>query len=240
MRISADRTDWKLKRRFGYPTIAHGMMILGLDTSEALGGAALYDERGVEVERMMRKPLRHAEVLLPLVDALLIEQGVSREDIDKVSVNRGPGSFTGLRIGLATAKGLCQGLGIPLVGVDGTMVYRLRAREVHRVCVILESRRDLLYVRWFAGDRAKGPTAVWKESRLGEQLATEDRPLLLVGNGAPRFAERFADHPYVRIAPLDLCQASPLAIARAGEGQRTDCLFEIEAIYVESSLTDWS
>jgi tRNA threonylcarbamoyladenosine biosynthesis protein TsaB len=133
------------------------MLTMGVDTAEPLGGVSLYEVGIVAEERLMEAPLRHAESLIPLIKRLLVECARSLGEIERVSVNRGPGSFTGLRIGLASAKGLCQALGVALVGVDGTVAYRSRLPEERRVCVVLRSRRDLFYVR---GLRSTGRPAV--------------------------------------------------------------------------------
>ena len=102
------------------------MIILGIDTSAAGGGVALCKDNETLMELMMESPLQHAEELLPLIDEVLNRCEMKISDVDLVSVNSGPGSFTGLRIGLATVKGICQAARIPLVGVDGWMMFRQR------------------------------------------------------------------------------------------------------------------
>ncbi len=213
------------------------MITLGIDTSEREGGVALYSEGGISEEVLFEGPLRHAESLFPAIDRLLKRAGLDKGEIELVSVNQGPGSFTGLRIGLAGAKGLCQGLHIPLVGVDGTLSYRSRLPDAERVCVIITSRRDLVYARWFAGERAKGATRLLHEEELIGMLSKEGREMTLVGSGAPRVYARVKENRALRIAPERLNQPSPLAIARLGAGDgRLDRLFQLEPTYVESIL----
>jgi len=213
------------------------MLTMGVDTAEPLGGVSLYEVGTLAEERLMEAPLRHAESLIPLIEQLLAECSRSRGEIERVSVNRGPGSFTGLRIGLASAKGLCQALGVALVGVDGTVAYRSRLPEERRVWVVLRSRRDLFYVRWFVGQRPTDPIRLLHEEELIERLRREKRELKLVGSGAHEVFEQVADHALIRLAPHDLLRPSPLAIARIGASDRQgDQLYEVEPLYVEPVL----
>ena len=213
------------------------MLTVGFDTAEPIGGASLYEEGVLAEERLMDAPLRHAETLIPLVDQLLRDSARNRREIERVSVNCGPGSFTGLRIGLATAKGLCQALGAALIPVDGTIAYRSRLPGERRVCVVVRSRRNLLYVRWFAGAKPREPIRLMREEDLIGQLREESRELILVGSGARDVYEQIAGHALVRIAPEDLLRPSALTIARIGandkEGGR---LYEAEPLYVEPIL----
>ena len=156
------------------PTIHLACLTLGVDTSESLGGVALYDEGRLAEMRMMDTPLSHAECLFPLIDTILEACEVDKSQVELASINRGPGSFTGLRIGLAAMKGFCQALDVPLIGIDGTQVYRQMVEDHQRVCVILASRRDLYYVRWFGGSRPKGPTVVMREAELIDRLGREN------------------------------------------------------------------
>jgi len=213
------------------------MLTLGVDTSESLGGVALYDEGRLAQTRIMNTPLSHAESLFPLIDELLSASDVDKSQLELVCVNRGPGSFTGLRIGLAAAKGLCQSLDTPLFGVDGTLVYRKLVQDQQRVCVVLSSRRDLYYVRWFGGSRPKGPTIVIREDELIARLAQEERELWLVGSGAPQLEAHVRTWEHVRIAQEAFNQPSPLAVAQWGnENFVADQLYLVEPLYVEPLL----
>ena len=213
------------------------MLTLGVDTSESLGGVALYDEGRLAETRMMDTPLSHAERLFPLIETILEACKVDKSHVELVSINRGPGSFTGLRIGLAAMKGFCQALDVPLIGVDGTEVYRQLLKEHQRVCVVLASRRDLYYVRWFGGSRPKGPTVVMREAELVDRLSQETRELTLVGSGAPRLGESLRPWQHICIAPETANQPSPLAVAQWGsENYVADQLYAVEPLYVEPLL----
>jgi tRNA threonylcarbamoyladenosine biosynthesis protein TsaB len=213
------------------------MTTLGVETSSTRGGVALW---GIDrpVSAMMEEPLRHAEELLDLTDHLLERCGVARAELDRVSVNQGPGSFTGLRIGIATAKGLCQALKIPLVGVDGTVACRAEIEDARaRVCVILKNRRDLFYVRWFIGERAQGPVEVLDDEAIVARLRRDNRPVWIVGDGGVALRETLHSVPEVRWPAKEAVVPSPLVIARLGEEQSgADRLYELEPAYVEPVL----
>jgi tRNA threonylcarbamoyladenosine biosynthesis protein TsaB len=91
-------------------------MLLGLTTTTVRGGVALLDGGDV-VEETYSGDTQHAERLLPAIDALLARAGRSRHDLTAIACDVGPGSFTGVRVGLATAKGIALGLGLVLVPV---------------------------------------------------------------------------------------------------------------------------
>ena len=213
------------------------MLALGVDTSEPLGGIALYNGRDIAAEFSMDRPLQHAERLFSLIDEALRENGARRADVGMVCINRGPGSFTGLRIGLAGAKGFCQATGASLVGVAGTDGYRARVADAKRVCVTVASRRDLHYVQFFTGSRSPAPMRLVREAELLETLRGEEREVTLVGSGAPSIGEALLGHPRIRIAPEEANRPSPLAIAKLGWNRDpADRLYEVEPLYVERLL----
>ncbi len=213
------------------------MITLGLDSSEARGGVALVEDGALLGETLLEGPLRHSEELLPAVKRLIDSCGVDRREITRVSVNRGPGSFTGLRIGLSMAKGLGQALGIPVFGVDGTVAYRARVTS-RRVCVIIVNRRNLLYVRWFAGEKPRsGEVEILTDRELVDRLKREMKELTVVGSGAEVLRTELSKLPQVVLAPTELNQPSPAWIARLGEGMQGDSeLYTLEPMYVEPAI----
>lgn len=213
------------------------MLALGLDTSEPIGGVALYDGRALADERWMDEPLQHAERLLPMIAELLHENDAEPNDVGLVCVHRGPGSFTGLRIGLAAAKGFCQATGAALIGVSGADAYRARIPDEKRVCVIVASRRDLQYVQFFGGGRPRAPMRLMPQRELVESLRGEERMMTLVGSGAPAIADAMQGHPKLRLAPAGANRPSALSIAKLGWSERpVDRLYEVEPLYIEPLL----
>jgi len=213
------------------------MLTLGLETSEPIGGVSLFEQSSIALVQTMDEPLQHAERVIPTIQDLLRSADRTCQAIGLISVNRGPGSFTGLRIGLAVAKGLGQALNCPVVGVEGTAMYRSLVADDSRVCVVIGSRRDLYYVRWYARQRPKDAVRLMHRDEIVGRLREEHRELVVAGSGAVAICEALDDHPWVRIAPDEAIRPSALAVARLGHlAYETDQLFELEPVYVEAQL----
>ncbi len=130
-------------------------MLLALDTSAAVA-VALHDGTEVVGSALAHDPRRHAELLVPMVDAVLREAGVARGDLTAVAVGRGPGPFTGLRVGLVTARTLALALGVPLHGVCSLDALAQEAVDAGLVgagrpfVVATDARRREVYWRRYA------------------------------------------------------------------------------------------
>lgn len=115
------------------------VLILALDTATPYLVLGLpHAERAVRLER------RHAEALWPELEAFLKQAGVGLEAVEGVAVGRGPGSYTGLRVGIAAGLGLARGLGVPITGVDTLEAVAMRYQG--QVTAIQRTRNDLGYV----------------------------------------------------------------------------------------------
>lgn len=215
------------------------MITLGIDTSAAEGGVTLCKDAEPLTEIAMETPLQHAEELLPLVDRALDRCKITISGVELVSVNTGPGSFTGLRIGLATAKGLCHTAGIPLVGVDGWEIFRhgFSSAETSYACVVIENRRDLHYVRWFSGSKPLGTAEVLPGDKVVEMICTEKRLVSVFGNSVPAIQERLASCGGSHVITYQLDQQVSSVVARLGARIfSANQLYELEPVYVEPVL----
>jgi tRNA threonylcarbamoyladenosine biosynthesis protein TsaB len=164
------------------------MLILALDTALETCSAALVADGKVLAARAEPMARGHQERLAPLVEALAREAGVAPAEIDRIGVTRGPGSFTGLRVGLAFAKGLGFALGRPVLGV-GTL-EALAAGTSGVAAAVIDARREQVYVQAFRdGAPLSEPEAVAVDTAI-ERLAPL-RPALLVGPGAGLLASAF-------------------------------------------------
>jgi tRNA threonylcarbamoyladenosine biosynthesis protein TsaB len=215
------------------------MITLGIDTSGSEGGVALRKNAELLMEISMKTPLQHAEELLPLIDEALDHCKMTISEVGLVSVNTGPGSFTGLRIGLATAKGICHASGIPLVGIDGWRIFRdgLSFDGNAYECVVIENRRDLHYVKWFHGDKPLRKAEVLTGDQVVEMVFAEKRPVSVFGNSIPALRGRLAERegPHVSVYQMDR-QVSSVVACLGAEVYSQDQLYELEPIYVEPVL----
>ncbi len=182
-------------------------MLLALNTSTLQYGLALMDPRGTVVaEHFLARGRGHYGHLMPALDFLLAACGVGPADLQAVAVAIGPGSFTGLRVGLAAAKGLSQALRLPLMGVSSLEAL---ARQVPfapaPVVPLLTSRRGEFFVALFERDRDCGLIRRQDDASLPLESLRDAFPheVILVGNDyaqqAPVLAEALGDT--LRLAP---------------------------------------
>jgi len=163
--------------------------VLGIETSTTQASVALLEGGRVVLERSSARPKQSAERLLPLIAELLSELGWQRGSLQRIGVSVGPGSFTGLRVGIACAQGLSLGLGVPLVGVTSLQAM---ARAVPDAvpgvrCAVLDARRaEVFAAAYAAGPRAAEvrppmalPIATARETLAGQLTS----PIVWIGSG---------------------------------------------------------
>ena len=190
------------------------MIVLAIDTAGTGCYAALYDsERDIVLGAAGDDIGRgHAERLMEFVDAALDAAGTDIKAVGRIAVTVGPGSFTGLRVGLAFAKGLSAALSIPAVGVGS--LEALARPFSGRVLSVLDAKRGQVYLQAFAdGVAVSAPDALPLETAAAR--VAEFAPEVMVGTGAPLLAEM---HRAARIEPLD--HADPLAIAMVAAARK--------------------
>ena len=135
------------------------MLILGIETSAKACSAALCRDGELLAQSYERTGLTHSRTLLPMIENMLSNTETPKDAIDMVAVAQGPGSFTGIRIGISTAKGLCWGLDIPAVGVSTLEAMAQSARFVPEgtiVCPAMDARRSQLYNALFTVQNGDG------------------------------------------------------------------------------------
>jgi tRNA threonylcarbamoyladenosine biosynthesis protein TsaB len=167
-------------------TMAAFEKILALDSSGAACSAALW-RRGAVVGRRFQAMTRgHAEALMPMVIETVAEAGESLHTLSAVAVTVGPGAFTGIRIGLAAARGIGLAANIPVVGVTTFAAVAEAVSEVEwadrMLLVLLDSKRGDAFVQEFASERVSvGPPAVLSLEAILHRLASGS--FLLAGDG---------------------------------------------------------
>ena len=165
------------------------MLILAFETSAKAGSVALLDEKKLLGESYNNTGLTHSQTLMVMAEDLLKQCGKSVSDVTAVAVAEGPGSFTGVRIGVAAAKGFAWGGQLPCYGVSTleSMAETLGVYEGH-VCACMDARRNQVYNAVFLADG--GNLERFSEDRaialsdLQTELEHIDGPIFLVGDGA--------------------------------------------------------
>lgn len=126
------------------------MIVLSLDCASSGCGVCVWQDGRLLAQQHENMERGQDARLMPLVQEVMAQAGLSYPELDRVAVTRGPGSFTGLRIGLAAARGIGLAANKPVIGIDRFAVHRAQQAEKGRgLLVVLESRREELYLRFY-------------------------------------------------------------------------------------------
>ncbi len=197
--------------------------LLALDAAGRACSAALWRDGGIKARRLERMSRGQSERLIPMVQEVMAEGGLDFAALDAVAVTVGPGGFTGVRIGLAAARGLAMAWALPLIGV--TCFEAVAAgvdpdeRAERLLVVVLDAKRSDLYLQVFRpeGDAIGEPAALAPEAI---DAAVPAGPLLLAGDGVAQSREALAkagrDVKLSRAPALvDAANVAALAVSRA-------------------------
>ena len=236
------------------------MRVVGIDSSSATASAALIEDGRLIAER--RHPgssagqaagltglkSNHAEILLPLIESVIAEAQTTLAEVSGFAVAIGPGSFTGLRIGLSTVKGLAYGWRIAVVGISTLLAQAARAGDFDGlICALLDARKNEVYAALFRKRRQE-------LARLTDDLlapagsvidqvrgAAGDMPCLFIGDGARRYEKLLLDAlgGKAQLCTEDSVSSCAAAVARLGmermRRSETDDLGELVPVYLRPS-----
>lgn len=192
------------------------MLTLALDTANDRVAVALAGD-GRETVRAEAISRGHAERLFPLIDELFAEAGRTVGDLGRIAVNIGPGSFTGIRIAVAAARGLGVALNVPVVGIDALRLIAASLGEpaTGPVLSAIDARRGEVYAGLYGpkGEVIEPPFAAEAEEVLAR---VGDRAVIMAGSGAAILSHQAAVSGR-RVLPIDaMTGTNPLALARLG------------------------
>ena len=179
-------------------------MILSLETSTSVCSLALHQEGLCLAEQVYNIPKSHATLMPEVIRQLLDNLNIERSALEAIAISDGPGSYTGLRIGTATGKGLCSALEIPLISVNSLdiMIEEMRpiVADISYIAPMIDARRMEVYMKLVdkKGSELTDTRAVILSPDLFDSYVKH--PILLVGDGA-RKCEGFIDHPLLKIVP---------------------------------------
>lgn len=162
------------------------MLILGIDASGRTASAALYQDGLILAEYTTNLGLTHSQTLLPMVAEIFARTEVKTEDLDAIAVSAGPGSFTGLRIGAATAKGIAFAHKIPMIEVSTLEALAYNVRESEAVVrPLMDARRSQVYTAAFSGGHLIEPEEAVGMELLLQRINDSGKPQLFLGDGVP-------------------------------------------------------
>jgi tRNA threonylcarbamoyladenosine biosynthesis protein TsaB len=195
------------------------MRLLAIDTALAACAAAVFDstERKVLASESQSMVRGHAEALMPLIARVMDQAGVDFIDLDRIAVTLGPGSFTGLRVGISAARGIALAAGKPAVGVPTLSAYaapQIANEAGAAIVAAIDAKHENVYLQVFAssGRTIVAPTV----ATIAEAVRATSGPVYLVGSGAALLAAAWPDDQPapLRVEPHDA--PSILWVARLG------------------------
>jgi len=200
------------------------MKILGIDSSGLVASAAVIADGVLASEFTVNNKQTHSQTLLPMIERVVDMSGVALESLDAIAVSAGPGSFTGLRIGASTAKGMGLALRKPIVPVPTLegLAYRVGVTEAV-VCPMMDARRNQVYTGMYRITDGRlecleGQCAVAIEE-ISEKINAQGEKVVLLGDGIPVHMDYLRETltvPYVT-APVHMNRQSAAAVAALGE-----------------------
>jgi len=167
------------------------MRILAMDTSLGACSVAIWHDGDVIAHEFIAMPRGQAEALLPMLERLRTGAGLDYADFDRLAVSIGPGSFAGIRVGLAAARGLALALNLPLAGIGTLEVLATGMPGQGPVAAMIDARNQQLYMQIFAQDMQPLGTAALlsiDDAIIACQAQNTAGDLRLVGSGAPLVA----------------------------------------------------
>ncbi|NLX83901.1 MAG: tRNA (adenosine(37)-N6)-threonylcarbamoyltransferase complex dimerization subunit type 1 TsaB [Clostridiales bacterium] len=192
------------------------MNILVLDTSGPVCAVAILASGAIGYEARALNQLTHSRNLMPMVQEALIKSGVSLEQLDYIAAVVGPGSFTGVRIGVAAAQGIARGLGIPCIPVNALeMMARSNPLRDTVICPIRDARAGQVYGAAFINQNRVMEDAALKLDEYLDKVSNLGNTFCFLGDGAVAYGTRILEHMGERaaIAPLHLLQPGAAAAA---------------------------
>ncbi|MGH9301240.1 MAG: tRNA (adenosine(37)-N6)-threonylcarbamoyltransferase complex dimerization subunit type 1 TsaB [Acidimicrobiales bacterium] len=183
------------------------MLILGIDTATAQVGVAIGDHDGCRASFSSATGMRHAEALVPALQFTCAQAGIALSEIKVVAVDTGPGLFTGLRVGVATAKAVAQALHAPMIGLSSLDLLAFSVRHSHREIVpVIDARRGEVFFSRYRHtqggiQRLAGPN-VCRPEELANDLRAGHGEVLAVGDGALRYASILAIDSRIEIGSV--------------------------------------
>ena len=187
------------------------MKLLGIESSGLVASVAILDGDIIKAEYTLNTKLTHSETLLPMIDEIVRRSELDLKTIDAVAISAGPGSFTGLRIGAATAKGLCLALDKPIIAVPTLDVLVAGVGDTSKkVYPMMDARRNQVYTKVDGADQPLGV------EELIEIINSKGEEVILTGDGVPVYKDlleeklkvnySFAAAPFNRQRASVVCQ----------------------------------
>ncbi len=221
------------------------MPILAIDTATMVSSVAVADEKKLLGELTVQTRLTHSETLLPHIQQVLKMAGVGKNQLKAVAVSLGPGSFTGLRIGLGAAKAIAYGLNIPIIGVPTTEALAWHYPVPGIVTIpFIDAQKGNVYSGIYAWKESKivelSPVQVYTLDEALELCGQQDKTVMAVGDMVQKKLANRQDLPAnLQIPPQHMVMPRAANVAMAGLSRlaqaKVDSVMNLEPIYIRRS-----
>ena len=209
------------------------MKILGIESSSLVASVAIWEDGVITAEYTVNFKKTHSQTLLPMIDEIFRMTEQDKSSIDTIAIAAGPGSFTGLRIGSATAKGLGLAWNVPLISVPtlDAMAYQC-FDTVSTICPIMDARRNQVYngmYEWESGEFiVKTPSRAVDMDQVIAEVNELGGPVIFLGDGVPAQMKNIYAKVQVPfyLAPAHLNRQRGAAVAALGAQMYADGIYE--------------
>jgi tRNA threonylcarbamoyladenosine biosynthesis protein TsaB len=223
------------------------MLVLGIETSTPQASVTIGSEQGIIGSCTISRGAAYGEFLLPAVEFLLRQSGLTYRQLSALAIGLGPGLFTGMRVGVATAKTLAQALSVPIVGVPSLDLLAFDARYSPKViCPVLDAKRGEVFFSFYrqvpGGVTRVSDYQVGSPEVLAAEFDARGSDILAIGNGALLYRAKLEEaervefgtmmHAFPRSAAL-----IDLALSRLAR-EDFDRLFDIEPMYMRRTQAE--
>ncbi len=223
------------------------MKILAIDTTGVAASAAVVNDGKLLAEEVLNYKLTHSQTIMPLIDDVLKKTETELDTVDYIACSEGPGSFTGLRIGAATAKGLALGAGKKIITVPtlDVLAYNIFGTE-NIICPIMDARRSQVYSAFYSWENGgiKRLSDYMAESidLIIEKALEFGKKVIFLGDGVPVHKAKLSEHECFIMAPASLMiqKASSLAVAAEIKALKGEVIEgnEFEVMYLRKSQAE--
>ncbi len=217
----------------------NALNLLGIDTSGNIASVAVCNENTVIAQTTVMTRLTHSQIILPLCKDVLMKAEMTLSDIDRIAVAVGPGSYTGLRIGISAVKGMCFGAEKECVGVSTLegLAFNM-AGTGKKICAVMSARQNLVYTAFF--EDKEGVVTRLSDDRIittGQLYEEISEGTVITGDYAKEFTEKFPDKKLV-LAPPHLRYQLASSLCYAGMNMPSVTADELDASYLQPTKAE--
>ena len=214
----------------------NALLILGIDTSGKTAAAALYEDGIFLGQTSVYTVKTQSQVILPMVKKLMEDCSRELSQLDLIAVSKGPGSYTGIRIGIAAVKAMAFSLKIPCCGVSTLEGLSFTSGAEGLVCPVMKARKDLVYTAVYRINNGKSKKIldemVIPTDGLNAYLSVHSEKITLTGDGAEDFCKSFENENFV-LSPAHIRLQSAAGIILASLNKKAQTDDKLQASYLQ-------